>query len=295
MTSFISRARASESALAPATDGHVGKLPSAVDARADSDSRDSFFLATDPGPAEQTPSKPRVAGSIPAGRAERLSRQPATAQKYSPSVLSKMARRLCIRCGAPASTKAHCRPCADAQRDASLARIKAIQNAYFAGKCCEFCGSTNDLEADHIVPASKDPRIRCRGHRAPERNMWTLSDVDRIAELAKCRPLCRPCHRERHRVMMRVHGTENSYRKHGCRCEACVAWRESHPARKSPATKPKRVIRFPHGPHACRSCGVVGHNTRTCPLPTRSPNVPLPAREPNVPLPTPRPTTPGRS
>jgi hypothetical protein len=55
---------------------------------------------------------------------------------------------------------------------------------WFAGKVCEKCGSPDNQELDHRDPATKV------SHR-----IWTWSAGRREAELAKCRPLCRPCHR----------------------------------------------------------------------------------------------------
>jgi 5-methylcytosine-specific restriction endonuclease McrA len=55
---------------------------------------------------------------------------------------------------------------------------------WFAGKVCEECGSAANLELDHRDPATKV------SHR-----IWTWATGRREAELAKCRPLCRPCHR----------------------------------------------------------------------------------------------------
>lgn len=55
---------------------------------------------------------------------------------------------------------------------------------WFMGKVCELCGATEELELDHIDPDTKV------SHR-----IWSWSQARREAELAKCRPLCRRCHR----------------------------------------------------------------------------------------------------
>jgi 5-methylcytosine-specific restriction endonuclease McrA len=55
---------------------------------------------------------------------------------------------------------------------------------WFAGKVCALCGSRENLELDHIDPAQKV------SHR-----IWSWSGERRNQELAKCRPLCRSCHK----------------------------------------------------------------------------------------------------
>lgn len=54
---------------------------------------------------------------------------------------------------------------------------------WFAGKVCVTCGGRDNLELDHKDPATKI------SHR-----IWSWSANRRIAELAKCQPLCRECH-----------------------------------------------------------------------------------------------------
>ncbi len=52
---------------------------------------------------------------------------------------------------------------------------------------CTLCGSDEDLEVDHENPADK---------KIPVRSLWGMSPTNpcRIAELAKCRVLCKVCH-----------------------------------------------------------------------------------------------------
>ena len=59
----------------------------------------------------------------------------------------------------------------------------ARRAAWFAGKSCAHCGSIENLELDHIDPATK---ISC--------NVWGWAQERREAELAKCQPLCHSCH-----------------------------------------------------------------------------------------------------
>ena len=50
---------------------------------------------------------------------------------------------------------------------------------------CVKCGSSENLEIDHIDPRTKSRRIQ---------DVWGLSAKNREAELAKCQILCRTCH-----------------------------------------------------------------------------------------------------
>ena len=76
---------------------------------------------------------------------------------------------------------------------------------------CSTCGSSQDLEVDHIDPCEK-----------VSHSVWSWSEARRAAELAKCRVLCRSCHIERHRSNKMKHGVSR-YRKGGRRCETCCA------------------------------------------------------------------------
>jgi 5-methylcytosine-specific restriction endonuclease McrA len=58
--------------------------------------------------------------------------------------------------------------------------------AWFAGKSCAECGNTEDLELDHIDPALKVSSV-----------IWSWTAGRREAELAKCRALCRDCHKKK--------------------------------------------------------------------------------------------------
>lgn len=99
------------------------------------------------------------------------------------------------------------------QREYQRRWIALRRSAWFAGKCCVWCGSVQKLELDHIDPALKVH------HR-----VWSWSEVRRAAELAKCRPLCGVCHKARSVAQLRkpiVHGTIVGYMNHGCRCDPC--------------------------------------------------------------------------
>lgn len=53
------------------------------------------------------------------------------------------------------------------------------------GGSCVLCGSTKDLEFDHIDPNTKQHEMVTLWHRS--REVW-------LAELEKCQLLCVPCH-----------------------------------------------------------------------------------------------------
>jgi len=56
---------------------------------------------------------------------------------------------------------------------------------------CAQCGSTEQLEVDHIDPALKDVRLK-RHHSA---RLWDWTESKRLAELANCQVLCKRCHK----------------------------------------------------------------------------------------------------
>lgn len=127
------------------------------------------------------------------------------------------------------------------RRAALLARL---------GDRCVSCGSTDDLEFDHIDPELKSFNI--------SRNL-TASNVAVQAELAKCQLLCRSCHIEktaRENSGWR-HGTLYGYLKRGCRCEECrAAKRESaRRQRKSSSVRASYGRDVPHGDPLCYTRG----------------------------------------
>ena len=67
-------------------------------------------------------------------------------------------------------------------------RLRAI--ALLGGRCAE-CGSTDDLQVDHVDPESKDPLLRAL--KTASFWSWAWHRIEK--ELAKCQVLCRPCHK----------------------------------------------------------------------------------------------------
>ena len=62
------------------------------------------------------------------------------------------------------------------------------------GPCID-CESWDNLEVDHIDPATKHPML----HRRSDR-VWHWGVVRRSAELAKCVVRCKPCHKAKTRA-----------------------------------------------------------------------------------------------
>lgn len=101
---------------------------------------------------------------------------------------------------------------AESKRRFARDAVRRNRAEYFDGKSCVKCGSTRNLELDHIDPSQKT------SHR-----IWTWSPERRAAELAKCQVLCHDCHLEKtsaERAARVKCGTEWAYRK-GCRCDLC--------------------------------------------------------------------------
>lgn len=66
------------------------------------------------------------------------------------------------------------------------AKRRALRDAWFHGKVCAACGSSDRLELDHIDPNTK---LRRNDHCC-----FGWSPARRDAELLKCQALCRSCH-----------------------------------------------------------------------------------------------------
>ena len=96
-----------------------------------------------------------------------------------------------------------------------LQRLKKAKrrSEWFEGKRCFKCGSSDNLELDHI-----DPVIKV-SHR-----IWSWSEEKRENELSKCQCLCKECHNEKTQLFRALsvrHGTTTAYNHYGCRCMSC--------------------------------------------------------------------------
>ncbi len=89
---------------------------------------------------------------------------------------------------------------------------------------CAHCGSWDDLQVDHIDPATKHEALkRPRGKR---RSIWSFSATDLERELMLCQALCESCHllkTAHERRPQPRHGTIGEYTNHHCRCVECRA------------------------------------------------------------------------
>jgi hypothetical protein len=105
------------------------------------------------------------------------------------------------------------------QREYQRDWLRRNRNAWVSanGPCVD-CGSTEDLQVDHVDRSLKVT------HR-----VWSWALPRRLAELAKCVVRCKVCHLRKSREVGDLshpsaqHGTEWMYRSRKCRCELCVA------------------------------------------------------------------------
>jgi 5-methylcytosine-specific restriction endonuclease McrA len=110
--------------------------------------------------------------------------------------------------------------------------VAARRAAFFSGKTCATCGSTDKLELDHIDRTTK-----------VDHKVWSWSEVRRSEELAKCQVLCRPCHEIKSIRDRGLYEHNNHRYSNGCRCDVCKEahaknnreWRRRRDARLSAA------------------------------------------------------------
>lgn len=127
---------------------------------------------------------------------------------------------------------------ADAQRAYAREWIAKRRQSFMAGKVCAWCGSTFDLQLDHIDPATK-----------VSHQIWSWSLVRQETELAKCQVLCRPCHEKKtgrensDRMGGLRHGTEAMYGKKKCRCEPC---RQARKVKKAENRARRKALGLPY-------------------------------------------------
>ena len=101
-----------------------------------------------------------------------------------------------------------------------MARRRAMAVKVLGGKCA-WCGSTENLEFDHIHPKDKDPDLRGK-----QGSMWSWPWQRIETELEKCWLLCHECHRVKTRDDRPevIHGTAGMWHRFKCRCQECRAW-----------------------------------------------------------------------
>ena len=99
-------------------------------------------------------------------------------------------------------------------------RTVALFKALLGGKCV-VCGATEQLEIDHIDPATKEFELT-------KSNTYSRKKV--MEELAKCQLLCKTCHLEktkRENPKTVGHG-EGLTGKRNCRCELCGPLKDAY-------------------------------------------------------------------
>jgi 5-methylcytosine-specific restriction endonuclease McrA len=94
-------------------------------------------------------------------------------------------------------------------------RADAIEK--LGGKCVQ-CGSTSELEFDHIDPTTKSFVLGTK--------MAGVSEEKLQSEIAKCQLLCKSCHEAKHHTAKGKHGTVSSYRY--CKCDDCRKAKSDH-------------------------------------------------------------------
>lgn len=121
-------------------------------------------------------------------------------------------------------------------------KIRAQAIAQLGGKCI-VCGSTEDLQLDHVFRSEKEFQIS---------QIWSLSRETFNKELEKCQLLCGTCHRAKTawevgaKAGRSHHGTLTSYRY--CKCDECRKaysdyWKTYKP-RKRRAKVPAPIVKL---------------------------------------------------
>lgn len=141
-------------------------------------------------------------------------------------------------CGKPIEFRktGECKTCYHRRYYHEVRRRKIYE--YMGGNCM-VCGSTENLEVDHIDPTNKSFEIK-----------YNLTLDDRLkAELAKCQLLCKDHHLAKTLEQREpyIHGTVYGWMKKKCRCELCKpAWRHWHDERNA-ARRVTDGVRGPYG------------------------------------------------
>lgn len=119
----------------------------------------------------------------------------------------------------------------DLQKKYQREWTSARRAAFFAGRACGKCGSTDRLELDHITRIGKI-----------EHRIWSWSDEKRNAETAKCQVLCYSCHKKKTASETHAkleHGV-TMYETYGCRCVVCRSAKSEKNRRYRDSQKTRR-------------------------------------------------------
>jgi 5-methylcytosine-specific restriction endonuclease McrA len=107
----------------------------------------------------------------------------------------------------------------DQKREYDRLRASTARAVWVAeqGGVCVKCGSSEQIEIDHVDPSAKEYKIA---------TIWSRKKEIREAELAKCQLLCYSCHKEKtitENIKEFEHGTFSMYQSRKCRCQECRA------------------------------------------------------------------------
>lgn len=106
----------------------------------------------------------------------------------------------------------------DRQRKYQREWVARRRAKYLSDKSCVRCGSTDNLQIDHINPEDKVTH-----------NIWSWSWARIMIELAKCQVLCEDCHLKKTLAERPKtdHGRGQMYQAYKCRCDLCRAWKRN--------------------------------------------------------------------
>ena len=130
------------------------------------------------------------------------------------------------------------------------------------GRECAHCGSTDNIQFDHIDPETKSWDILTE---------WSKALRLQLEEVKKCQPLCKDCHKIKSDEYQTRSCVDNKFAKRGCDCDLCGDrrirevrdWQRgkveySFRVRGTPYEKKRRPNSTPS------SCGEVLHYNRGC-------------------------------
>lgn len=106
-------------------------------------------------------------------------------------------------------------------RDYMLARYHERRNSaiIFLGEKCVVCGTTENLELDHIDPELKTISLS---------KMWSCSKEKYDSEIKLCQLLCTEHHKEKTVREKSVGHGQGLTGKRNCRCELCAPLKNAY-------------------------------------------------------------------
>lgn len=111
-------------------------------------------------------------------------------------------------------------------------RAEAI--ALLGGKCVE-CGTTENLQFDHIDPKLKTMSVS---------KLWSVSKERYLKEIQLCQLLCKTHHIEKTRRERSVEHGQGLTGKRNCRCELCRPLKNAYVNAKRAASSVGRAASF---------------------------------------------------